>query len=164
MTDRCFLDSNLLVYAHDRGSGEKHERAKDLVENFLDHALALGQRHGDAFIRHQPLHHRADLRPDALLIERPELLRIERVQKLAVNPALDFKPTIGARTGPDWCANTHEEPVYAVFVFTVCNFAPVALSTKARKILSCSPAAWRSATIGRALLTADSMTGECGIP
>ena len=32
MTDRCFVDSNLLVYAHDRGSGEKHERAKDLVE------------------------------------------------------------------------------------------------------------------------------------
>jgi len=32
MTDKCFLDSNLLVYAHDRGSGEKHERAKDLVE------------------------------------------------------------------------------------------------------------------------------------
>ncbi len=32
MTDRCFLDSNLLVYAHDRGSGEKHERARDLVE------------------------------------------------------------------------------------------------------------------------------------
>ena len=32
MTDRCFLDTNLLVYAHDRGSGEKHERARDLVE------------------------------------------------------------------------------------------------------------------------------------
>ena len=32
MTDRCFVDSNLLVYAHDRGSGEKHQRAKDLVE------------------------------------------------------------------------------------------------------------------------------------
>lgn len=32
MTGRCFLDSNLLVYAHDRGSGGKHERAKALVE------------------------------------------------------------------------------------------------------------------------------------
>lgn len=32
MTGRCFLDSNILVYAHDRGSGGKHERARDLVE------------------------------------------------------------------------------------------------------------------------------------
>lgn len=32
MTDRCFLDSNLLVYAHDQGSGRKHERARDLVQ------------------------------------------------------------------------------------------------------------------------------------
>lgn len=32
MTGKCFLDSNILVYAHDRGSDGKHERARDLVE------------------------------------------------------------------------------------------------------------------------------------
>ena len=36
MTDKCFLDTNILVYAHDRGSGEKHERAKSLVERLWD--------------------------------------------------------------------------------------------------------------------------------
>jgi len=29
---RAFVDSNILVYAHDRGQGEKHERAKALIE------------------------------------------------------------------------------------------------------------------------------------
>jgi len=33
MTGRCFVDSNLLVYAYDRGSGVKHERARDLVKD-----------------------------------------------------------------------------------------------------------------------------------
>ena len=27
----CFVDTNVLVYAHDRGSGAKHERAKGLI-------------------------------------------------------------------------------------------------------------------------------------
>lgn len=31
MSDRCFVDTNVLIYAHDRGSGAKHERAKDLI-------------------------------------------------------------------------------------------------------------------------------------
>src|SRR5262249_17067116 len=48
--------------------------------------------------------------------------------------------------------------------FAAPSFAPVALSTKARKTLSCSPAACRSATIGRALLIEASITGECGMP
>ncbi len=30
------MDTNVLVYAHDRGSGEKHERAKDLVARLWD--------------------------------------------------------------------------------------------------------------------------------
>ena len=29
---RYFLDTNILVYAHDRNSGAKHKRARDLVE------------------------------------------------------------------------------------------------------------------------------------
>jgi predicted nucleic acid-binding protein len=31
MSDRYFVDTNVLVYAHDRGSGEKHEAASALV-------------------------------------------------------------------------------------------------------------------------------------
>lgn len=31
MTDRVFLDTNILVYAHDLDAGEKHEIAKDAV-------------------------------------------------------------------------------------------------------------------------------------
>ena len=32
MSDKSFVDTNILVYAHDRGSGEKHVAARDLVE------------------------------------------------------------------------------------------------------------------------------------
>jgi predicted nucleic acid-binding protein len=31
MTERAFVDSNILVYAHDRGAGARHEVARDLV-------------------------------------------------------------------------------------------------------------------------------------
>lgn len=30
--DRCFLDTNVLVYAHDRAAGDKHLRARQVVE------------------------------------------------------------------------------------------------------------------------------------
>lgn len=32
MNDRYFVDTNILVYAHDRSAGTKHERARALVE------------------------------------------------------------------------------------------------------------------------------------
>lgn len=32
MSDRYFVDTNILVYAHDRGSGPRHEIAKELVQ------------------------------------------------------------------------------------------------------------------------------------
>jgi predicted nucleic acid-binding protein len=32
MSDRCFVDTNILVYAHDRSAGLKHKRAQALVE------------------------------------------------------------------------------------------------------------------------------------
>jgi predicted nucleic acid-binding protein len=32
MSDRYFVDTNILMYAHDASAGEKHERAKALVE------------------------------------------------------------------------------------------------------------------------------------
>jgi predicted nucleic acid-binding protein len=32
MTARCFVDTNILVYAHDASQGKKHERARALVE------------------------------------------------------------------------------------------------------------------------------------
>lgn len=33
MSDRCFVDTSILVYAHDRAAGVKHTRARQLVEN-----------------------------------------------------------------------------------------------------------------------------------
>ncbi len=32
MSDKCFVDTNVLVYAHDRSAGLKHDRARQLVE------------------------------------------------------------------------------------------------------------------------------------
>jgi predicted nucleic acid-binding protein len=32
MSDKCFVDTNILVYAHDRSAGLKHERARLLIE------------------------------------------------------------------------------------------------------------------------------------
>ena len=32
MSDKCFVDTNILMYAHDATAGAKHERARDLVE------------------------------------------------------------------------------------------------------------------------------------
>ena len=32
MSDKCFVDTNILVYAHDRTNGIKHERARTLTE------------------------------------------------------------------------------------------------------------------------------------
>jgi len=36
MSDKFFVDTNVLVYAHDRSTGIKHERAKALVERLWD--------------------------------------------------------------------------------------------------------------------------------
>ena len=33
MSDKYFVDTNILMYAHDTSAGEKHERAKALVED-----------------------------------------------------------------------------------------------------------------------------------
>ena len=32
MSDKCFVDTNIFVYAHDRSKGTKHQRARTLVE------------------------------------------------------------------------------------------------------------------------------------
>jgi predicted nucleic acid-binding protein len=36
MNDKCFVDTNILVYAHDRTAGTKHHRALQLVEELWD--------------------------------------------------------------------------------------------------------------------------------
>jgi predicted nucleic acid-binding protein len=36
MSDKCFVDTNILVYAHDRSAGVKHRRAQALVEELWD--------------------------------------------------------------------------------------------------------------------------------
>lgn len=33
MSDRCFVDTNILVYAHDRSAGSRHQRARQLIED-----------------------------------------------------------------------------------------------------------------------------------
>jgi predicted nucleic acid-binding protein len=33
MADKYFVDTNILIYAHDRTAGSKHDRARRLVEN-----------------------------------------------------------------------------------------------------------------------------------
>jgi predicted nucleic acid-binding protein len=32
MSDKCFVDTNILVYAHDRSTGVKHLKARELME------------------------------------------------------------------------------------------------------------------------------------
>jgi len=36
MTEKAFVDTNILVYAHDRTAGLKHERARQLLERLWD--------------------------------------------------------------------------------------------------------------------------------
>jgi predicted nucleic acid-binding protein len=36
MSDKYFVDTNILMYAHDTSAGEKHERAKALVEELWE--------------------------------------------------------------------------------------------------------------------------------
>ena len=36
MSDKCFVDTNILVYAHDRSAGAKHVKARDLIESLWD--------------------------------------------------------------------------------------------------------------------------------
>ena len=36
MNDKCFVDTNILVYAHDRSAGLKHQRAQTLLEQLWD--------------------------------------------------------------------------------------------------------------------------------
>lgn len=33
MSDRCFVDTNILVYAHDRSAGSRYRRARQLIED-----------------------------------------------------------------------------------------------------------------------------------
>lgn len=36
MSDKCFVDTNILVYAHDRSAGLKYERAQALIESLWE--------------------------------------------------------------------------------------------------------------------------------
>lgn len=36
MNDRCFVDTNILVYAHDRSAGIKHIQARELIQSLWD--------------------------------------------------------------------------------------------------------------------------------
>ena len=36
MSVKCFVDTNILMYAHDSAAGEKHARAKALVEELWE--------------------------------------------------------------------------------------------------------------------------------
>ena len=36
MSDKYFVDANILIYAHDRSAGPKHKRARTLIEQLWD--------------------------------------------------------------------------------------------------------------------------------
>lgn len=36
MSEKYFVDTNILIYAHDRSQGTKHERARQLIERLWD--------------------------------------------------------------------------------------------------------------------------------
>ena len=40
MSDKCFVDTNILVYAHDRSAGPKHRKAERLVATLWDNRSA----------------------------------------------------------------------------------------------------------------------------
>jgi predicted nucleic acid-binding protein len=41
MSDKCFVDTNILVYAHDSSAGLKHQRAKALIESLWESGLGV---------------------------------------------------------------------------------------------------------------------------
>jgi predicted nucleic acid-binding protein len=41
MSDKCFVDTNILVYAHDSSAGTKHPQARSLVEALWDSGLGV---------------------------------------------------------------------------------------------------------------------------
>jgi predicted nucleic acid-binding protein len=41
MSDKCFVDTNILVYAHDRSAGVKHRRAQLLLERLWESGLGV---------------------------------------------------------------------------------------------------------------------------
>lgn len=41
MSDKAFVDTNILVYAHDRGAGTRHELARSLVESLWNSGNAV---------------------------------------------------------------------------------------------------------------------------
>ena len=41
MRDKCFVDTNVLVYAHDSGAGEKHRTAVALLEHLWEERLGV---------------------------------------------------------------------------------------------------------------------------
>jgi len=41
MSDRCFVDTNILIYAHDREAGTKHEKAVRIIEDLWGHQAGV---------------------------------------------------------------------------------------------------------------------------
>ncbi len=41
MKDRVFLDTNIIVYAHDRSSGEKHVAAREILDNLWENRTGV---------------------------------------------------------------------------------------------------------------------------
>jgi predicted nucleic acid-binding protein len=41
MPDKCFVDTNILIYAHDRLAGHKHERARRAVQSLWDNGQGV---------------------------------------------------------------------------------------------------------------------------
>jgi predicted nucleic acid-binding protein len=41
MPEKAFVDTNILIYAHDRSAGDKHDRASQLIQRLWDSGTAV---------------------------------------------------------------------------------------------------------------------------
>ncbi len=54
MSDRYFVDTNILMYAHDTAAGDKHARARALVEDLWENRSGVVRYSGPAGVGRQP--------------------------------------------------------------------------------------------------------------
>src|SRR5579884_2211925 len=103
------LDVHLVVVVDQdvRNTGILHQRfkrakAEYLVQDFLDDAVPLRQRHRNVFLEQQLFHGLTDLAPQPFLADQAQRFAVQRLKQLAVNFRFQFGMTLGiARPGRD---------------------------------------------------------------
>ncbi len=54
MSVSCFVDTNILVYAHDRSAGEKHHKAQELLSELWHDRTAAISTGAPGVVRQHP--------------------------------------------------------------------------------------------------------------